>query len=109
MALADITRDDVLAAIQEWQSQGRDSFLAAYGFEPDVDHVLHEGGVVYDAHAIAAAAHGFARADFGPLTPVSLPPAEEVGDHLAGLGFEVKRAQRSNGPSPTRQRDLRRW
>ncbi|MGN6413730.1 AAA family ATPase [Flexivirga sp.] len=109
MALADITRDDVLAALQEWQSQGRESFLAAYGFEPDVEHVLHEAGAVYDAPAIAAAAHGFARAEFGPLTPVSLPSADEVSRHLTALGFEVKRAQRSTTPSPGRQRDLRRW
>nr|WP_246242276.1 AAA family ATPase [Flexivirga aerilata] len=107
--MSDITRDDVLAAVQECQAQGRDSFLDAYGFRPDVEHVLLHDGVVYDAPAIAAAAHGFARPEFGPLTPVSLPAPDEVTEHLIALGFEVKRTPVTPTPSPGRQRDLRRW
>ncbi|TWE13283.1 5-methylcytosine-specific restriction protein B [Rudaeicoccus suwonensis] len=109
MALSDITRDDVLAAVSEWKAQGRDSFLSSYGFQADPEHVLLHEGELYDAAALAAAAHGFARPEFGALTPVSLPSPDEVTAHLADLGFDTKRAHRVQPPSPSRQRDLRRW
>ncbi|WP_265444419.1 McrB family protein [Flexivirga meconopsidis] len=107
--MSDITRDDVLAAVQECQARGRESFLQAYGFRPDVEHVLLHEGAVYDAPALAAAAHGFARPQDGALTPTSMPDADEVTAHLSELGFEVKRTQLSPKPGPGRLRDLRRW
>ena len=109
MALSDITREDVLASITEFSAQGRQAFLDAYGFGPTDEHVvLHEGGV-YDAPAIAGAAHGFARPEFGPLTPLSLPAVAEITGHLADLGFEVRSTHRSPAVSPQRGRDVRRW
>jgi 5-methylcytosine-specific restriction protein A len=58
MALTDITREAVLAAIAEFDRLGRDGFLEKYGFDPSRRYWLRYDGARYDSKAIAGAAHG---------------------------------------------------
>ena len=110
MALADITRDDVLAAITEFDAQGRGAFLESYGFSPTDEHLLVHEGRPYDVPALTAAAHGFARPEFGALTPLSMPhDLSAVTGHLHDLGFQVKSTHHAPRPNPQRQLDIKRW
>ena len=59
MALADITREAVLAALAEHDELGQDQFLAKYGFDRARLYVLVHDGKPYDSKAIVGAAHGF--------------------------------------------------
>ncbi|MDE9366135.1 AAA family ATPase [Luteipulveratus sp. YIM 133132] len=110
MALADITRDDVLAAINEFDAQGRGAFLDSYGFSPTDEHLLVHEGRPYDVPALTAAAHGFARPEFGALTPLSMPnDLSAVAGHLHDIGFAVKSTHHASRPNPQRQLDIKRW
>jgi hypothetical protein len=67
MALRDIGRDHILAAIEEARSLGRDDFLDQYGFGPARSYfVVHEGRA-FDSKAIVGVAHQYVSADAGPL------------------------------------------
>ncbi|MFI2029549.1 HNH endonuclease [Streptomyces buecherae] len=89
MALRDITRVEVLRAIEECDRLGRDAFLRAYGFGEARRLRLSYGGKLYDSKAIVGAAHGH-------LPGRSALAAEEfsggvatVGSLLRQLGFAV--------------------
>ncbi|SRR5581483_401841 len=58
MALRGITRDQVLAAIDEYDALGQDGFLAKYGFDRSRSYLLVHDGKAYDSKAIVGAAHG---------------------------------------------------
>jgi hypothetical protein len=59
VALRDITRDAVLAAIAEYDRLGQEEFLNRYGFERARQYVLVHDGKRYDSKAIVGVAHGF--------------------------------------------------
>jgi 5-methylcytosine-specific restriction protein A len=57
MALTDITRDAVLAAVAEFDDLGQDEFLKLYKFGPARTFHLELDGKRYDSKAIAGVAH----------------------------------------------------
>jgi len=59
MALADLTREAVEAALVEAEAIGREAFLAKYKFGPARSYFLEWNGGRYDSKAIAGAAHGY--------------------------------------------------
>lgn len=59
MALGNITREAVLAAIAEYDRLGQDGFLYKYGFGRAHHYVLVHNGKRYDSKAIVGVAHGF--------------------------------------------------
>jgi 5-methylcytosine-specific restriction protein A len=59
VALRDIGRDQVLAAIAEYDWLGQDGFLAAYGFQPAREYLLVHDRRTYDSKAVVGVAHGF--------------------------------------------------
>lgn len=58
MSLADIRRDAVLGAVDEYDRIGRHAFLERYGFGPAKTYFLTVDGQHYDSKAIVGAAHG---------------------------------------------------
>ncbi|WP_405848570.1 HNH endonuclease signature motif containing protein [Streptomyces niveus] len=58
MALADITRSEILQAVAEFDRLGRDPFLHRYGFARARNYLLAIDGKEYDSKAIVGAAHG---------------------------------------------------
>ncbi|MEV0402978.1 HNH endonuclease signature motif containing protein [Actinoallomurus sp. NPDC050550] len=84
MALSDITREAVLAAVAECDRMGRDAFLDKYGFRRALRYVLRYDGRLYDSKAIAGAAHGHLPGH-APLT---------VGDLSGGIGHAVTALER---------------
>ena len=60
MALKDLTREDVLQTIAEFDQLGRDAFLNRYGFGQSRSYFLVHNGRYYDSKAIAGVAHRFA-------------------------------------------------
>jgi len=58
-AKEEITREDVLKAIAEFDELGQDAFLQKYSMGKATGYLLHHGDNVYDSKAILAAAHGF--------------------------------------------------
>ncbi|GAB3988320.1 hypothetical protein GCM10029978_110400 [Actinoallomurus acanthiterrae] len=89
MALSDITREAVLAAIAEFDRLGRDAFLDKYGFSRARRYMLQYDGRLYDSKAIAGAAHGHLP-DRAPLTVNDLSGGiRHAVTALERLGFEV--------------------
>ena len=58
MALGDVTKPDVLAAIGEYDRLGRDAFLQEHGFGEARTYFLEYDGKLYDSKAILGYAHG---------------------------------------------------
>ncbi|MGW0501711.1 HNH endonuclease [Micromonospora sp. NPDC003241] len=58
MALADVTRAGVLAAVQQFDDLGRDDFLKSTGFRRSRAYYLDYQGNLYDSKAIIGYAHG---------------------------------------------------
>ncbi|MEU8204722.1 HNH endonuclease [Streptosporangium sp. NPDC049046] len=88
MALSDLRREMVLAAIDECDKLGRDAFLREYGYRPALDYFLVHDGKRYDSKAIAGVAY---RGISGrPLRPGEFSGGNAtVARVLGGLGFEV--------------------
>ncbi|GAA4635894.1 hypothetical protein GCM10023196_083390 [Actinoallomurus vinaceus] len=82
MALPDITREAVLAAIAECDRMGRDAFLDKYGFRRALRYRLRYNGTLYDSKAIAGVAHGY------------LPGESPLRDFSGGIGHAVTALQR---------------
>jgi 5-methylcytosine-specific restriction protein A len=59
MALRDVTRDSILAALAEYDKLGAEGFREHYSFGPARTYYLVHDGKSYDSKAIAGAAHGF--------------------------------------------------
>jgi len=90
VALRDITRQAVLAAVAEYDELGQDQFLSKYGFEPARLYVLVHNGKSYDSKAIVGAAHGFLPGQ-SPLAVRQFSGGEAtVGRLLRQLGFTVQ-------------------
>jgi len=90
MALKDITRQAVLAAIAEYDRIGQPAFLSRYGFDPARLYLLVHDGKSYDSKAIVGAAHGYLAEEF-PLAARQFSGGEAtVGRLLRGLGFTVQ-------------------
>ena len=68
MALSDIHREHVLAAIAEFDKLGRKAFLEKYDFGPTRRNWIAYNGKFYDAHPIVGVAHGFATGEFWTKT-----------------------------------------
>ena len=88
-SLNDLTsRDAVLAAIQEFESSGRESFLETYGYKPSRSYVLQYDGRMYDSKAIAGVAYG--KQHGIPLKASEFSGGEQtVVKCFARLGFSV--------------------
>ncbi len=90
MALGDITREAVLAAVAEYEELGQDEFLGKYGFDHARLYVLVYEGKPYDSKAIVGAAHGFLPGQ-RPLTARQFSGGEAtVGRLLRQRGFIVQ-------------------
>lgn len=88
MVKPDVTADDVLDALQQFDRLGRTGFLQTFGFGAARSYFLHHEGRDYDSKAVVGAAHTLRHG-------VRLRPADFSGDAavkklLEGLGFEVR-------------------
>jgi len=94
MALSDITRHAVLAAVDEYDRIGRPAYLAKYGFGPARQYLLILGDRSYDSKAIVGAAHGYLGGSFKALKAGDFSGGEAtVATLLRELGFEVAAGQ----------------
>lgn len=90
MALKDITRQAVLAAVAEYDRISQPAFLSRYGFDPARLYLLVHDGKTYDSKAIVGAAHGFLPGE-RPLASTQFSGGEAtVGRLLRRLGFTVQ-------------------
>lgn len=90
MPLRDVTREAVLAAIEEYDGLGQDAFLYKYGFGQAREYLLIHDGKAYGSKAIVGAAHGFLPGE-RPLAAREFSGGEAtVGRLLRRLGFTVQ-------------------
>lgn len=83
--------NSVLAALEEFDSLGRDAFLNRYGYGRARRYFLKRNGRLYDSKAILGVAHGYENPRFGPLTSSQFSGGEAtVQPILEALGFEVR-------------------
>jgi hypothetical protein len=84
-----VTRDHVLAAIDEFDRVGDGEFLSHYGFKPSRGYLVHHDEKTYDSKAILGAAQGFATG-----TPAAWDEfrggKDGAAKRLGDLGFEVE-------------------
>ncbi|WP_433263372.1 HNH endonuclease [Actinosynnema sp. CS-041913] len=89
MGYADVRRQDVSAAIEEYDESGKDAFLAAYGYAEARQYVLVHDGRRYDSKAIVGVAHKYLSG--AALTADMFSGGRAtVGRHLTNLGFQVE-------------------
>ena len=102
MALPDLTSQDaVLRALAEFDTLGRDAFLAKYGFRRARGYFLVQDGRSYDSKAIAGAAHGYQHPELGPLNAAEFSGGNAtVRARLEALGFTVVVTEPTTGPVP---------
>lgn len=85
----EITREDVLQAIAEYDALGRDKFLTKYKMGMASEYFVDHDGREYDSKAILAAAHGF-HPGLEPLRPSDFSGGlSDAIKHLRRLGFNV--------------------
>jgi 5-methylcytosine-specific restriction protein A len=89
MALADVTRSAVLAAVAEFDRLGRDEFLRTTGFGSAKSYFLIHDGEQYDAGAIVGFAHGIS--GDRPWRPTDLSGGDATAvARLRELGFAAR-------------------
>lgn len=83
-----VTRQHVLAAIQEYDEVGQEAFLDRYGFAPSQDYVLRHSNRSYDSKALLAASLRHAT---GTAATAADFPGGKTGaaKALRNLDFEV--------------------
>jgi hypothetical protein len=92
MSLKDLTREAVLAAVQEHDRVGPAEFLRDNGFKPAREYRLILDGKAYDSKAIAGVAHGFVGRGFNRLKSSDFSGGDAtVRRVLERLGFTVER------------------
>jgi putative restriction endonuclease len=89
VALTDVTRDSVLAAIVEYDDLGQTAFLAKYHFQRARKYVLLHDGKTYDSKALIGVAHRYATGQILPATDFS-GGERTVVTRLTTLGFDVR-------------------
>lgn len=90
MAVRDVTREAVLAAIREYDRLGQDAFLAEYGFDQARSYLLIYDGKAYDSKAIVGVAHGFLPGEQALAANEFSGGEATVGRLLRRLGFTVQ-------------------
>jgi putative restriction endonuclease len=89
MSLADVDREHVLRAIEEFDDLGREDFLDKYDFAGARQYVVVHGGRQYDSKALIGAAHGYATGE--ALHPSDFSDdVRTVGARLTDLGFDFR-------------------
>jgi 5-methylcytosine-specific restriction protein A len=90
MALPEITRSAVLAAMAEFDRLGRDTFLERYKFGRALSYFVEHDGKLYDSKAIAGYAHGQVPGQSRWTTDDFTGGENSVARHLRDrLGFTV--------------------
>ena len=93
VALGDVTRAGVLAAVGEFDRLGRETFLKTTGFGPAQVYFLKHDGKLYDSKAIIGYAHGVSTGV--PLGPGDFSGGDNtVVQRLEALGFKVPNLRR---------------
>lgn len=87
MKLKDVTRKNILRAIIEYDSIGRDAFLAKYGFKPGRRFFIQmKSGLRYDSKAIIGAAAGLRCNEFSGGVATIGPVCRRCGFELVDVG-----------------------
>jgi 5-methylcytosine-specific restriction protein A len=94
-----LTRDAVLMAVAEFETIGRDAFLAKYGFGKARDYYLEVDGRHYDSKAIAGAAYGYVPGGTALTSNQLTGGITDAAAKLIELGFTVD--QRASDPNWT--------
>lgn len=103
-----LTRESVLAAIAEFDREGRDATLRRHGFRRALDYVVIHDGKPYDSKALYGIAYGLQYPDEEPIRLRGLQGGGTVVKRLRELGFEV-RSQREPPPPDAGDGAARAW
>lgn len=87
MALTEVGRPEVEAALKEFDELGREAFLASYAFGTATTYLLKFEGRLYDPKAIVGVAHRYTAG--GEPLKASEFDATAALDRLRALGLEV--------------------
>jgi 5-methylcytosine-specific restriction protein A len=96
VAISDVTRESVFAAIREYDELGQDEFLARHRFGRTRKYVLVLDGKAYDSKAIFGVAHRYETGKALPASAFSGGVRHAVA-WLKELGFEIHNATAAPG------------
>lgn len=97
-AASPVSRPSVLAAMSEFDRDGRDETLRRHGFRRALDYMVVHEGREYDAKALYGVAYGVEYPDEASLRTRGLQGGREVNAKFENLGFEV--VSRKAGTEP---------
>jgi hypothetical protein len=103
-----VARRSVLAAIAEFDREGRDRTLARHGFRRALDYVVVHEGKEYDSKALYGIAYGIEYPQEAPIRDRGLSGGVAVTRKLEALGFTIKRLRFPADAALTRP-DARAW
>jgi 5-methylcytosine-specific restriction protein A len=92
VALSELSRDEILQAVAEYDDRGQDGFLEKYHFGAARSYLLVIDGKPYDSKAIVGAAHGFLPGQKHLAASEFSGGEATVGRLLRRLGFQVTSA-----------------
>lgn len=90
MALGVLTRESVERAMAEYDSLGRDEFLAKHGFGRATHYALVVNGRDYDPKAIAGVAYGFDHPEEGTLANTAFNGGLQLRGAYRPAGFDIQ-------------------
>src|SRR6185437_15356713 len=84
-----VARETVLAAMAEFDREGRDKTLRRHGFRRALDYFVLQEGREYDAKALYGIAYGIEYPGEEPIRNRGLQGGSAVNRRLEELGFEI--------------------
>jgi hypothetical protein len=85
------SHEAVEAAMDEFDTLGRDAFLEKYNFGPALRYFVMRDGKAYDSKAIYGVAHGLQFPEYGQVSSNDFPGGEHpVKNPLEALGYEFR-------------------
>ena len=90
MGIGDVTRDDVLKTLEEYDDLGKEAFLAHYGYQRARSYLLVHNGLRYDSKAIVGVAHrhvdgrALGSGDFSGGAATVVAASTVLGFHVEG-------------------------
>jgi len=103
-----VSRESVLAAIAEFDREGRDETLARHGYRRALDYVVIHEGSEYDSKALYGIAYGIEYPYESPIRDRGLSGGVAVTRRLEALGFTIKRLRSPADAALTRP-NARAW
>lgn len=95
-----VSKESVLAAMAEFDRNGRDATLRRHGYRRALDYVVIHDGKEYDSKALYGIAYGIEYPDEEPIRNRGLQGGQGVTQRLEALEFDVRSKKAASSEAP---------